>query len=148
MLDNVEKLCDCGFTSDRVTDEVFQCFPASPQAVTYRATLHGTAAFDTAQLISHIEQWIDTGRGATVTTQQVLLRVDGSCTVAVSSLVDEECQERNAESVSDSFGRIVVIGSLSGGIVGAIIVTAIFVTLIVTICVRKNRLKHNGERYS
>ena len=146
VLENTQELCQCDFTSDRLTDDVFQCFPASPHAVTYRAALHGTASANSAQLISHIEQW--TAEGAAVTIQQVLLRVDGSCAVAVSSLVEEECQLRNTRSDLSSSNTIIVTGSITGGAaLVTVIITVMIVATITIVRIRKNRLKVNGERY-
>ena len=147
MLEKTQELCQCGFISDRLTDEVFQCFPASPEAVTYRAMLHGTTNTTSAQLISHIEQW--TAKGAAITIQQVLLRVDGSCAVAVSSLVDDECQKRKVRS--DSFGSndMIIIGSISGGVLATVILVVVIVTAVITaaIYVRKNKQRKSQERY-
>ena len=46
--------CRCGFVRDRLSDEVFQCFDSSPQTVTYRAVLHGTASATSSELIGAI----------------------------------------------------------------------------------------------
>lgn len=147
MLQKTQELCQCGFISDRLTDEVFQCFPASPEAVTYRATLHGTTNTTSAQLIPYIEQW--TAEGAAITIQQVLLRVDGSCAVAVSSLLNDECQKRNVRSNSFGNNNIVIIGSTSGGVLATVTLVVVIVTVIIiaAICLRKKKHRKSQERY-
>lgn len=146
VLESTQELCQCGFISDRLTNEVFQCFPASPEAVTYRATLHGTTSANSTQLISHIEQWT-AEEAAAITIQQVLLRVDGSCTVAVSSLVDDECQKRNTRSDSEPASSNVII--ISGVALATVIIVVIVVIIVstVAICIKKSKQKENQERY-
>ena len=142
VLRETQELCQCGFTSDRLTNEVFQCFPVSPEAVTYRAKLHGTISDNSTQLISHMEQW--TAEGAAITIQQVLLRVDGSCTVAVSALVDEECQKRNIRS-TDSTTRNsnnTIIAAISGGVLTTVIIVVVLVTIITTLAICARKKKH------
>lgn len=140
IMDSTQELCQCGVTSDRITNEVFQCFPASPDAVTYRAKLHGTASANSTQLISHIEQW--TAQGAAINVQQVLLRVDGSCRVAVSALVDDECLKRSVRSDSTN-GNDNNIFIISGGVLAAVIVVVVIVIVIATaaVCLRRNKHK-------
>ena len=71
VLENTQELCQCGFVRDRISGEVFRCFPSSPQAVTYRAVLHGTASATSSQLISHIKQWTAEA-GAAITVQRII----------------------------------------------------------------------------
>ena len=61
------------YIGDRITDEVFRCFPDSPHAVTYRALLHGTTSANSSELISHIEQWMT--EGAIIMVQRVLMTI-------------------------------------------------------------------------
>ena len=148
MLENAQKLCQCGFLKDRITDAVFHCFPASPQAVTYRAVIHGTTSVNSSRLISHIEQWI--AEGTNVIIQQMLLRVDGSCTVAVGSLEDEECPLNNPNSPiasknnDNSFAFIG--GALAIGIIAGISITS-FISII-TLCLLRHRAHKKGVQSS
>ena len=143
VLESTQELCgQCGFIGDRLTNAVFQCFPASPEAVTYHAKLHGTTSTNSTQLISHIERWTAQGTAA-ATIQQVLLRVDRSCTVAVSTLVDDECQKRNVistDSISGNNNNNIII-FVSGGVIATVtaVVVILIVVITVTICVRKNK---------
>ena len=57
--------------------------------MTYRARLEGTSETDSNSLISLIEEWV---RGGTsVVVARVLITVDPQCSVAISSLSEEEC---------------------------------------------------------
>ena len=86
---NMEQICHCEFTRDHITNSAFQCFPDSPQAVTYRAVLHGTTSASSSDLISYIEQWISDG--VTISIQNILINVDPSCILVIDSVRDNEC---------------------------------------------------------
>ena len=121
----MQQHCQCGFIRDRVSDGVFKCFSDSPQAVIYRAILHGTANATSTVLISHIKQWI--AEKPTVTVQRVLLTIDGSCSVAISSLTDkEECPSIQSQNRSSFDNTEVIIG----GVVSLVIVMIIAATVI------------------
>ena len=143
VMDSTQELCECSITSDRITNGVFQCFPASPDAVTYRAKLHGTTSANSTQLISHVEQW--TAQGAAINIQQVLLRVDGSCRVSVSTLVDDECQKRSvrSDSTNGNDNNNIIIFIISGGVLAAVITVVVIVIVIATVvvCLRRNKHK-------
>ena len=143
VMDSTQELCECSITSDRITNGVFQCFPASPDAVTYRAKLHGTTSANSTQLISHVEQW--TAQGAAINIQQVLLRVDGSCRVAVSALVDDECQKRSvrSDSTNGNDNNNIIIFIISGGVLATVITVVVIVIVIATVvvCLRRNKHK-------
>ena len=146
VLENMQDLCQCGFVRDRITSEAFRCFPASLQAVTYRAILHGTANITSSELISMAEQW--TAKGVGIIIQQILLEVDGSCTVALSSIVEEECRKRpqNADSFKSS--------SNTAGIIGGTVTTAVIlisfaiVVVIIILSVCKHRAQTNPSQSS
>ena len=145
VVDNTQELCRCGFVRDRISSEVFRCFPASPQAVTYRAVLHGTTNATSSQLISQIEQWT-AEVGATITIQRILLEVDGSCVVAVSSLTDEECQLRNADLAKSSSN--INIGAIIGGVAAALVILLlVFVLTVISVfLVRNHRTKRKPSQ--
>ena len=128
-----------------MTSGVFKCFPDSPQAVIYRAALHGTANATTTELISHIQEWII--EEPTVTVQRVLLTIDGSCSIGISSLTDkEECQKASQNPRSLDNTEILIIS----GLVSLVIVTVIVATVIVSlILLRKHcaAVKLQNNRY-
>lgn len=140
VLDSTERSCRCGFIRDRITDEVFRCFPSSPQTVTYRAIIHGTAGATSAQLFSHIEQW--TTEGAALIIDQVLLSVDASCSVAISSIfINEECPKAHS-TTSDPSDFVpasseseipAIIGGSTVAVIAVIVIasTAVAITILV-----------------
>ena len=75
--------CGCDFTEDRMTDRVFQCFPSSPQAVTYHAQLHGTLRATVPQLGAVLQEWASTVH--TLPVQFLPLSVHSFCTLTSSS---------------------------------------------------------------
>lgn len=101
----------------------------------YRAVLHGTANATTAELISHIEQWIL--EEPTVTVQRVQLTISEPCSIEISSLTDEtECpcsqkESQNPNSLDNT--EIIIIG----GLVLLVIITVIGATVIVSLILRR-----------
>ena len=85
----MQQRCQCGFTQDQITSSVFRCFSDSPQAVTYRALLHGTANASSSDIISHIGQWIF--EGAAISIQNVLIDIDTNCVLEIASNFDKLC---------------------------------------------------------
>ena len=108
IISNLVPHCGCGLTEDHVTQRGFQCFPSSPQAVTYRAELWGTREASVEDLLQDMQQWIQDG--ATFNIQFQILEVDGSCDLVISSFTDPECT-----STSHPTGKVaIVIGSTVG----------------------------------
>ena len=122
---NVEQRCNCGFSRDNITSSAFQCFPDSPQAVTYRAVLHGTSGASSSQILKHIEQWIS--EGATVSIQSVIYNVDQNCVLAISSNHDNECK------MADEATTFVIKSenNLTGGVIGGTLAVVLIMTLII-----------------
>ena len=90
MVQNTERLCQCGFNAEYITDYAFQCFPNSDQQVTFRARLHGTAHATSSQLIEYIQQWVN--REMPVAVQGIRVNID-TCPVAITSFGDAQCPE-------------------------------------------------------
>ena len=129
---------------------MFQCFPASYQAVTYHAIIHGTSSANSTQLISYIEQW--TAEGTNIIIQQVLLRVDGSCAVAIFSRMDEECQPRNTNLAKSSNNTAST--SIIGGVI-VVVIVLVFLTVVMILaisyarkCQTKTKSPRTNKRYT
>ena len=133
IISNVVRLCGCTLTEDQITERGFQCFPSSPQAVTYRARLHGTGDATVPDLLQYIEDWIQ--EGATISVQFQRYSVDTTCDVGVNSFTESECKVDSA-SGSDNTGTIV--GVVVGVLLVLVIITAVIV-LIMLILVRRKR---------
>ena len=42
VVQNINQLCQCGLSTEGITEQAFQCFENSEQQVTFQARLHGT----------------------------------------------------------------------------------------------------------
>ena len=90
VVQNTERLCQCGFNAENITDSAFRCFQSSEHQVTFQARLHGTANVTSIQLIEYIQQWIITE--IHVVVQSVRVDID-TCPVAITSFQDPHCPE-------------------------------------------------------
>ncbi|XP_064386676.1 sushi, von Willebrand factor type A, EGF and pentraxin domain-containing protein 1-like [Halichondria panicea] len=119
----VESHCGCGFLSVVITAPLFRCFPGSDKAVTFRATLTDS------RLLTPIQDWIQTN--GFIPIQNVLIEVDKSCPVQVSSLADTECT--NQPTAAGGSDIAAVVGGVVGGVVGVVIVLIIVVGIVVIV---------------
>ena len=119
---------------DRIRNGGFLCFPSSPNAVTYRAELHGTLKASVPDLIEDITQWLSSG--ASISVQFQLLTIDSSCSVAISSFNENECMATGTATNEPSTG--VVIG-VAIGVIVAIAVAITIIILVIVILHHKNR---------
>ena len=123
--------CGCDFTTDRVTDRLFLCYPSSPQSVTYQAQLHGTLQTPVTDLITLLQKWAISG--VTIPVQLLFLKVESSCVSHNSSTL--ECD--NTESIP--------LSTLAGiGVVIVMVIVFIVMTLIIINVVRRKAVL-NGE---
>ena len=126
---------------DRIRNEGFQCFPSSPDAVTYRAELHGTLEATVPDLIEDITQWLSSG--ASISVQLQRLTIDSSCSVAITSFNENECRntvtenEGSTTSVSQNYTGVVV--GVAIGVIVAIAVAITIIILVIVILHHKNR---------
>ena len=127
---NVEQTCQCGFTQVRITSSAFQCFPDSPQAVTYRAVLHGTTSAFSAEIISHIEQWVS--EGVTISIQNVLIDIDTNCVIEITSNRDGECGVTAESTVVTVIAKEPSNGGIIGGMVSMVVICILTVVIIVS----------------
>ena len=144
---NVEERCQCGFTQDQIASSAFKCFPASPQAVTYRAVLHGTASTTSSQLISQIEQWIS--GGVTISVQNVLLNVDTNCVIVIVSNHDDECGMMDDNTVMTESSAI---GGIVGGMVAVVLILIVIIVIAVVAALflrmrKKRQVSRSQTRY-
>ena len=133
---NVEQQrCQCGFTHDQITSSAFRCFPDSPQAVTYRAVLHGTANTSSSDIISHIEQWIS--EGVAISVQNVLIDVDTNCVLEIASNLDKECITVITDTSTQPLTVVPMITEKSSNAVSGIVggVVSIVLTVIALIAI-------------
>ena len=151
VVQNTERLCQCGFNAEYITDYAFQCFPNSDQQVIFRAKLHGTAHVTSVQLIEDTQQWVNTK--ISVAVQGVRVNVD-TCPVAITSFQDPQCPE-TTQPTSDSITTETVLldtadttAAIVGGVVAGMIVLTLPITFIViAVLVTKNRkFKYSADQ--
>ena len=156
MVQNTERLCQCGFNAENITDSAFQCFQSLGKQVTFQARLHGTANVTSIQLIEYIQQWISTE--IHVVVQGVRLDID-MCPVAITSF-DPQCpettqptsgtthttltmlpnsMETTSNSTTTETALLYTTASIVGGVVVVLILAMTFI--IIAVLVTKNR-KH------
>ena len=169
VVQNTERLCQCGFNAEYITDYAFQCFPNSDQQVTFRAKVHGTAHATSSQLTEDIQQWVNTEMPVAV--QGVRVNID-TCPVAITSFRDPQCPETtqptsdttqttltmlpaSMETTSDSITTETALldttdstAAIFGGMVAVMIVLILAMTFIViAVLVTKNRkYKHSTDQ--
>ena len=139
IVSNINQHCQCGLSRENITNGVFRCFPASPQAVTFRAVLHGGTKASSSELSSYIEQWIR--NDVTIPIQSVLINVDSSCTVAISSFDGGECQI-DSEKHTNNSSSAVIGGIVAGLLLLLILSSAVVIALLIMLWWRK---KHYGR---
>ena len=81
--------CELGQTN--ITNAEFQCFPGSPNQVTFRAKVHDRAQATAREVITHIEQWITSSDVVTLPVHHARLNINNTCVVLLASFDDLEC---------------------------------------------------------
>ena len=149
MVQNTERLCQCGFNAEHITEDAFQCFPNSDRQVTFRARLRETTHATSIQLIEYIQQWVNTE--IPVAVQGVRVNID-ICPVAITSFQDPQCPEATQPTfdttqttstmltTSNSTTTETTTAAIVGGVVAVMIVLILAMTFIViAVLVTKNR---------
>ena len=125
---------------DRIRNGGFLCFLSSPNAVTYRAALHGTLKASVPDLIEDITEWLSSG--ASISVQFQLLAIDSSCSVAITSFSENECRntvtENEGSTTSDSQNYTGVVVGVAIGVIVAIAVAITIIILVIVILHHKN----------
>lgn len=104
-----------------IDNQFFACYPEFPSYVTYRARIEGTSERNSSSLISLIEEWVR-GGGASIIVNGVLLTIDPTCSVVISSFGDPEC---STSSSSPQSSATVSISAMFSGIVTATLASAV-----------------------
>ena len=140
IISNINQHCQCGLSIGNITNGVFRCFPASPQAVTFHAVLHhGGKKASSSELSSYIEQWIR--NDVTIPIQSILINVDSSCMVTISSFDDGECQVNSEQHTNNNLSAVIG-GTVAGLLLMLILSSAMIISLVILLWWRK---KHHGR---
>ncbi len=158
LLDKIEELCDCGFTSQHyITSGEFQCL-SQPEEVTYRARLSGTASASSSDIIDAIKEWVTSGQ-ASLVVQGVRRSLDSTCQpITVESFDDRECDNEGIpptetptaadETVGtgspdvQSDNTIAIVGATVGGVISVAVVIAITVLVIAILVLLLLKRRH------
>ena len=81
----------CELEHTNITNGEFQCFPGSPNQVTFRAKVHDRAQATAREVIAHIEEWITSSDVVTLPVHHARLRINSSCIALLASFDDPEC---------------------------------------------------------
>ena len=142
LVKNVASRCGCDFTEDHITDPVFQCYPSSPQSVTYHAQLHGTLNTNVQELIRYMEDWASTG--VTIPVQLLPLTVSSICEVD-SSTAQEHCPGEVTTTVTSTSGPSSTTPIITA--VSVIIIIAIVIAVATTLLIAYTRYRHSSGKY-
>ena len=138
LVNNVEERCQCGFLLTNVMSSTFRCFGESEDAVTYRAEITGTLLAPPGHINLFIEEWLS--QGALILFDIILVPLDGSCQVVVTSLADPECNTPTSAAI---------VGGAIGGVIIVLVVAVIMIIIIVS-AIRAKRTQVfsvNSNRY-
>ncbi len=133
--------CQCDIN---ITSAGFQCFPSSPNAVTFRARITGSQQTTASEMIRFLEEW--TASEATISVQAQLLSSDGNCAVRIASLSEQECrleeptmQDSTIAAVSGGIPTVVFIGSIAAAVV--IVLVFILAVVVLFMILQKRAMK-------
>ena len=108
---------------DRIRKEGFQCFPSSPDAVTYRAELHGTLDTTVHDMIEYIGAWLSSD--ASISVQLQRLTIDSTCSVTIGSFDESECKATVSVTGDRESSDTTVVGISIGGVAAVVVVLII-----------------------
>ena len=92
VVDAIEQLCNCGYTAQYIDSRGsgLRCSSNHPSQVVFRSKLYGTANTTASEVTTHINQWISDG--VSIVILGLILDIDPTCPVQISSFSDPECQ--------------------------------------------------------
>ncbi len=126
----VEERCQCEFSMLNIIGPKFRCFAESEDAVTYRAQISGTVTASAEDIATDVSDWLS--EGPLITFDFILIAVDTSCQVVVSSFADPECIPAAIEFP---------VGAAVGGGIGVVLLIVVSIIVLVCLCVLRKRHK-------
>ena len=133
--------CGCDFTTDRVTDRLFLCYPSSPQSVTYQAQLHGTFQTPITDLATQLQEWAFSS--ATIPVQLLPLQLEGACVSSNFSIVECKLTEPTQMEVKTSTSAW--SAAAIAGVVVVIVVVIVLIVITLLILIRSVRKRKSKE---
>ena len=89
IFDYLKKECNCSFTDANIETGFFSCGQKDHQII-YRAHILGTANYSATDLVTLLQNWIQTNR-AFVTLNNFRMQLDPTCPAKLDTLDDPEC---------------------------------------------------------
>ena len=81
----------CQLSNDDITQGEFQCFPGSPNQVTFRGKVQDRVQATAREVIYYMEQWITSSDSVSIPVHHARLSINSTCVVLIASLDDPEC---------------------------------------------------------
>ena len=142
LVGHVASRCGCGFTEDRITDSVFQCFSSSPQSVTYHAQLHSTLSANVSELFNVLEKWVLSG--VIIPVQFLPLTVTSVCAVDSTPLEDCPNDDVILSTPEPSPSSVPLTTIIAGVAVLVFVVLTVLLGIILLVCLC-SRKRHNSK---
>ena len=132
MILNFNKICVCQMNSSFLLNSHLQCFDKSPQTVTFRTQLSETTLASTSELVSYIEQWIESGD---FLLNGVRLEFNITCSLQISSFNADECSTPNRVTTPQPLSTSSTDNStpVSGTAIGIILLAILLIICLVSI---------------
>ena len=124
-----EERCHCEFTAGHIDNTVsgFRCSSSQQNQVVFRSKLYGTKDTNASTLTSYISQW--TSSDISITVLNLILDIDSTCPVHISSLRDPECEFVEIRPFSTE--------AVVAGVVVSVVILTISVTFVVAVVLIK-----------
>ena len=122
----------CNFTSDYITDEIYECDEVNPDLIIVNGRIISTNDRDSSDLVGDLEEWVSSG--PTVVVQGKELQVVSSETSSDPSNDDDEVNSNGKEQGGNSDEEHKDI-NLSWTILGAVLPVIISLLLVSTIMI-------------
>ena len=129
MVAATEERCHCGFTAGHIDSAVsgFRCSSSQHNQVVFRSKLHGTEDTNASTLMTYIRQW--TSSDTSITVLNLILDIDSTCPVRISSLSDPECEFMEMRSFPTE--------AVVAGVVVSVVILITSVTFVVALILIK-----------
>ena len=116
--DEVEQLCQCGFSAKNIKQIIVKCFTENPEKINVLLLLTPTPTTSTTELFNVLRTWIERSPQITLNGSNTTLSIDSSCDIEtiqdshcitnppMEECVDGEVRLMNGETVTE--GRVEV----------------------------------------
>ncbi len=128
----IEAQCQCGFTSEFITDSGFMCQEGLDNYATFRATMYSLVDVNVSRLLSYVNSWRLSI--PSILVQGLFLSVEESCPVAIATFQDEQCRgkpDEEEESEKDNLTAPVVGSAIAVAVILAIVALIVVCTVVV-----------------